>query len=39
MKRAWILLFEEHTGWRLDISLDVGQDAIMCVISLVCGSW
>ena len=24
---------------RLDISLDGGQDAIMFVISLVCGSW
>ena len=25
--------------WRLDISLDCGQDAIMFVRSLVCGSW
>ena len=35
MKRAWYLILEEHAGWRFD----GGQDAIMFVISLVCGSW
>ena len=39
MKRAWYLILEEHARWRLDISPDGGQGAIMFVISLVGGSW